>query len=122
MTAQLSKSSTQQLVNSFTDLAVAKGAAIMGDRNAEASRLYWRIDALKNELRSRDGDHRRALAALYAHPDPQVRMEAGLATLAIFPEQARLALQLIRDRKEFPYAGEAGLTLLSLDEGRFKPT
>jgi hypothetical protein len=48
-------------------------------------------------------------------------MEAAMATLAVFPAQAREVLRLICDRNEFPHAGEAGLTLLYLDRGEFKP-
>jgi hypothetical protein len=120
-TADISRRTTQQLVEQFLALALAKGNAIMGDQNTKASRLFWRLDAVETELRSREGDQRRALAELYDHRDPQVRMEAAMATLAVFPNEARGVLQLIRDRKEFPHAGEAGLTLLHLDRGEFKP-
>ncbi|MGM4892623.1 DUF2019 domain-containing protein [Tardiphaga sp. 538_B7_N1_4] len=120
-TKDLKSVPTEQLADDFLALAIAKGEAIMGDQTAQANRLYWRIDAVRKELKAREGDQRRFLARFYSHRDPQVRMEAAMATLAIFPEQAREVLQSIRDRKEFPHAGEAGLTLLYLDRGEFKP-
>ena len=117
----LSDLTTQQLVDNFLALAIARGEAIMGFENAKANRLYWRIDAIKKELRTREGDQRRLVSTFYSHRDPQVRLEAAMATLAIFPEQARAVLQLIMDRSEFPQAGDAGFTLLCLDRGEFKP-
>jgi hypothetical protein len=44
-----------------------------------------------------------------------------MATLVVFPEEARAALQMIIDRDEFPQAGNAGFTLLYLSDGRFTP-
>lgn len=117
----ISRQRVQELVEQFEALSLAKGAAIMGSQIAKANRLYWQIDALKKELKSRDGDQRRALHALYSHPNPQVRLEAADATLAVLPAEARAALQMIIDRHEFPQAGDAGFTLLYLSDGRYVP-
>ena len=119
---QLDRMTTDQLAERFLALALAKGDAIMGDENAKANRIYWKIDAILKELKARAGDQRRVLAALYDHRDPSVRLEAATATLAIFPETARKVLQWICDRKEFPFAGDAGSKLDSLRTGFYKPT
>ena len=111
-----------QLAERFLALALAKGDAIMGGENAKASRIYWKIDAILNELKVREGDQRRMLIEFYQHRDPSVRLEAAEATLAICPEAAKQVLQLICDRKEFPFAGDAGLTLMYVKDGRYKPT
>lgn len=111
-----------ELVEKFTELAIAKGKAIMGDENAKANRIYWQIDAVKKELKAREGDQRRMLTVLYRHRDPSVRLEAAGATLAIFPEDAQNVLQFICDNKEFPFAGDAGFTLLNFKSGFYKPT
>ncbi|CAN5416134.1 hypothetical protein BH11PSE4_BH11PSE4_25540 [soil metagenome] len=110
-----------QLVEQFRALALAKSEAIATERATRYNRLYWKLDAVEKELRSRKGDQRRALALLYDHPNPQVRLDAAIATLVVFPDQARAALQMIIDRDEFPQAGNAGFTLLYLKEGRFVP-
>ena len=44
-----------------------------------------------------------------------------MATLVIFPDDARATLQEIIDRREFPQAADAGQTLLYLKDGRFFP-
>jgi hypothetical protein len=111
----------QELVEQFLALSLAKGTAIMRGEIAKANRLYGKIDAIKKELRSREGDQRRALRILYDHPNPQVRLEAANATLVALPDEARAALQMICDRHEFPQAGDAGFTLLYLSDGRYVP-
>jgi hypothetical protein len=76
---------------------------------------------VEEELKARDGDQRRALLDLYDHPNAQVRLNAAKATLAVAPESARRMLQTMADSREFPQAGDAGMTLDSLDRGIFKP-
>lgn len=110
-----------QLAEQFEVLALEKSNAINEGRNAKYNRLYWRLNAVEKELRARQGDQRRSLAPLYDHPNPQVRLDAAMATLVIFPDEARAALQMIIDRREFPQAIDAGFTLLYLKEGRFTP-
>ena len=119
--ANLAGQTTPQLVEQFRILALAKGEANVGGEIAKFTRLYWRLDAIEKELRSRAGDQRSALVELYRHPNPQVRLEAAMATLAVFPDEAKAALQMIIDRNEFPQAGDAGFTLLNISEGQFTP-
>ena len=113
--------SVSQLVAQFQALALAKSDAIATGQNAKYSRLYWRLDAVEKELRSREGDQRRALIELYSHPNPQVRLDAAMATLVVFPNEARAALQMIIDRREFPQAADARQTLLYMSDGRYTP-
>ena len=117
----ISNQTVPQLLERFEALSLAKGEALVEGQIAKVTRLYWKIDALKKELKSRDGDQRRALHALYDHPNPQVRLESAEATLAVLQAEARAALQMIIDRKEFPQAGHAGFTLLYLSDGRYVP-
>jgi len=42
-------------------------------------------------------------------------------TLAVAPETARNALQVIADSKFYPQAGDAGMLLRGLDDGSFHP-
>jgi hypothetical protein len=65
-------------------------------------------------LKSRPGDGRNALRRLYQHKNAQVRLTA--------PEAARHVLQEIKRWQEFPQALDAGMTLIALDDGTFKPT
>ena len=52
----------------------------------------------------------------------QVRVKAAKATLAIAPQAARLQLEAIRDSKWQPAALEAGMSIINLDRGIYKPT
>jgi hypothetical protein len=113
---------TEQLVQLFAAVALAQDEAMLMDDDAEVNRLFWQLDAIKQELKSRDGDQRRALLRLYDHPNAQVRLKAVKGTLAVAPEAARRMLQIIADSKEYPQAGEAGMSLYNLDEGIFKPS
>ena len=111
-----------QLVERFEAIALAQDDALMDRDNARFSRLFRQMEDVKTELRSRSGDQRRALTALYDHPNPQVRLKAAKATLAVEPQAARRLVEAIAESHEFPQAGDAGMTLLALDRGTFKPT
>jgi uncharacterized protein DUF2019 len=75
----------------------------------------------KEDLRTRDGDQRRALLRLYDHPNAQVRLKAAKTTLAVAPEAARRTLQAIVDSLEYPQEGAAGMMLDDIDAGSFVP-
>ena len=92
------------------------------DDNATFGRLFEQMDAVKEELKRRPGDQRHALIDLHNHPNVQVRLKSAIATLAIVPDKARRLLQVIADSREYPQAGDAGMTLYSLEQGIFKPT
>lgn len=119
---QLSDVSVDELVRRFVELAVQQDGAILSNAQAEVNRIYWRLDALKNELKARPGDRRSALLPLYNHENMQVRVKAAKATLAIAPEAARAQLEAIRASGWQPQALEAGMSLWNLDRGVYKPT
>jgi cytochrome c oxidase assembly protein Cox11 len=111
-----------QLVKRFENLALEQDKAELGFDTAEVNRIYWQLDAIKNELKSREGDQRHVLLALYEHPNPQVRLKAAKATLAIAPQEGRAVLQAIVDAKIDPQRLEAGMSLWNLETGVYKPT
>jgi hypothetical protein len=80
------------------------------------------MEEVKGELKARAGDERRALLRLYDHPNAQVRLKAVKATLAVAPERARRMLEIIAESREYPQAGDAGMTIDALDQGIFRPT
>jgi Domain of unknown function (DUF2019) len=112
----------EQLVELFTAITLSQDEAIRMDNSAKFNRLFNEMEAVKQELKSRDGDQRQALLRLYDHPNAQVRLKAVKATLAVAPEAARRMLKAIADSSEFPQAGEAGMSLVNLERGIFKPT
>jgi hypothetical protein len=114
--------SVDQLLERFTAIALQQDQALLMDEIARFNKLYDEMDAVKIELKRRPGDQRRALLALYDHPNIQVRLEAAVGTLAVEPAPARELLQTIASSREYPQAGDAGMTLVNLDRGIFKPT
>ena len=119
---KLKTASVEDLVALFAGIAVQQNAALENIRNSEYNRLYGMMEKIEAQLKSRDGDQRRALMPLYNHPNPTVRFKAAMATFALAPRAARDVLQLIKDRKEFPIAMNASQMLSAMDEGRYIPT
>ena len=122
MRAKLRNMSTEDLVDRFVRIALDQDRPVRRDDNATFGRLFEQMDAVKEELKRRPGDQRRALIDLHNHPNVQVRLKSAIATLAIVPDKARRLLQVIADSREYPQAGDAGMTLYSLEQGIFKPT
>ena len=119
---QIPARSAPELVSRFQQCGLEQDKALLYDEIAKYNRLYREMDAIKNELKSRPGDQRAALLPLLNHPNPQVRYRAGAATLAVAPREARRALELIVAARQFPQAGDIGMLLSAIDEGRYTPT
>jgi Domain of unknown function (DUF2019) len=111
-----------QLVELFAEITREQDRAIAKDDNAKYNRLFSRMDAVEQELKGRDRDQRRALMRLYTDSNAQVRLAAARATLAVAPDDARRLLRAIADSHENPQAGDAGMSLVNLERGIFKPT
>lgn len=120
--AKLSAMTVDQLVKRFVEIAQEQDEALLMNDTAKFNALYWQMDAVKEELKMRVGDQRRALLSLYNHPNMQVRVKAAKATLAIAPQAARTALEAIKASEWQPQALEADMSLWNLDRGIFKPT
>jgi hypothetical protein len=118
----LTRLSADELVQRFADLSAQHGDAIYHWETARANRIYPKIQAVADELKSREGDQRARLLRLYDHPNIFVRLKAAKATLAVEPLVAREAIQRIADSKERPAAFEAGMSLAMLDEGIYTPS
>jgi ParB-like chromosome segregation protein Spo0J len=119
---KLEELSVDELVDHFVEIGLAQDKADLYGEIAKFNRLFEQMQDVVQELRSRAGDQRRALLALYDHPNLQVRLKAVKNSLALAPGEGRRVLQAIRESRDYPYAGEAGMTLRALDEGIFKPT
>lgn len=118
---ELRNLTVDELVGRFAAIAVEQDNAELLDDNAKFTRLYWEMDAITSELKSRADDQRRALVTLFEHPNMQVRLTAAKATLAVAPQAARQLLQAITSSRCYPQAGDAGMCLVALDRGIFVP-
>jgi hypothetical protein len=114
--------SVDQLVERFTAITLDQDKALLRNEIARFNRLFDQMEAVKQELKGRAGDQRRALLPLYDHPNAQVRLKAVKASLAVAPEAALRMLKAIAESREYPQAGEAGMSLYNLERGIFKPT
>jgi hypothetical protein len=110
-----------QLVEYFTAIALAQDQAMRIDDNAAFNRLFFQMEAVEEELKRRKGDQRSALLRLLDHPNAQVRLKSAIATLALAPQAARQALQVISDRQEYPQAADARGMMRAVDDGTFIP-
>lgn len=119
---RLDAMSVDQLVERFAAVTVAQDDAILGRESAKFNRLYDRMQEVSDELNVRPGDERRALMKLYEYPNMQVQLQAAKFTLAVAPLEARRKLESIAASEWYPQAGDAGMSLLNLDRGLFKPT
>ena len=120
--AQLGDLPVSQLVERFVSIALAQHEALDMENYSKFNRLYSEMEAVRQELKSRPGDQRRALLSLLSHSNAQVRLKAAITTLALAPLASRQALQLIWDRKEFPQAADALGMIRAIDNGRYVPT
>jgi cytochrome c oxidase assembly protein Cox11 len=119
---KLAKLSVEQLVQQYVELAVEQDMYLLAGPQKMINKLFWKLCAIEDELKSRAGDQRSALLPLYGHKNRQVQVKAAKATLAIAPAAARALLQAIRDSGWQPQALEAGMSLWNLDRGVYKPT
>jgi hypothetical protein len=110
-----------QLVDRFVEISLAQDKAILYDEIAKFNRLFSQEMAVDQELKTRPGDRRRLLLRLFDHENAQVRLNAAKATLAVAPAAAREALENLANSKQFPQAGDAGMSLTNLDRGIYKP-
>lgn len=114
--------SNAEIVKLFEQLCIEQYAAMERNEHARTNRLILRTWALATELKSRPGDQRRALMALFGHPNMQVRLTAARANLAVDYIASRCELQAIVDAQWFPQSGDAGMTLHHLDSGFYRPS
>jgi cytochrome c oxidase assembly protein Cox11 len=117
----LANMTTEQLVQLFADMSVQQDVALLCRMQREVNRIFWKLEEIESELKSRPGDQRSALLPLFNHKNMQVRVKAAKATLAIAPEAARAQLEAIRVSGWQPQALEAGMSLGFLDDGVYKP-
>jgi uncharacterized protein YdcH (DUF465 family) len=107
--------SVPDLVDRFATIALEQDRALLYSEIAKFNRLFEKMNQVEAELKSRSGDQRRALKALYEHPNAQVRLKAAPATLGVMTKGARALIEEIANSRKFPQAGDAGMTLDALD-------
>lgn len=115
-------STVPDLVALFIALGLNQYQARLRNEQKRLNRATLEMFDVCEELKARAGDQRSALLSLYSHPNLQVRLMAAKLTLAVAPAAAKQLLQEIADSKEYPQAGDAGMSLWALKQGIFWPT
>ncbi len=119
---RIAKLSDDRLLEEFTAIGLRQDEALLRNAISRFNRLFDQREAIEAELKCRPGDQRRILMRLYEHENAQVRLNAAKATLAVAPVEARQLLEAIAASRRFPQAGDAGMSLINLDNGIYKPT
>lgn len=114
---KLENSTVEQLVGRFAAICLDQDQALLYSEIAKFNQLYGQMVAVREELKRRPGDQRRALLALYDHENAQVRLQAARASLAVAPDAARKLIETIAKSRTRPQAGDAGMTISNLDRG-----
>jgi hypothetical protein len=118
---KLKSITVDQLVDRFAEIGVAQDEAELYGEHKKFRRLFNQMHDVDQELRRRGLQARLALLRLFDHPNMQVRLQAAKWSLGVAPEAARQVIESISESNWFPQAGDAGMTLSSLDSGIFKP-
>jgi hypothetical protein len=118
----LTNMSVEALIDRFADIGAAQDKALLDDEIGKFNQLFDQLEAVEKELKSRNGDQRRVLTPLYRHANMQVLLNAAKATLAVAYPEALATLRAIAGSGWHPQAGDAGMSLLNLERGIFKPT
>src|SRR4051795_7163178 len=110
-----------ELAQRFLWLTLAQYEARFPSQTAKYNRLYHEMRDVRDELKRREGDQRRALLPLINHQNAQVRLMAASSLLTIFPDRAKRALESVRDSRIVPPAANAEGLLVGLENGSFVP-
>jgi hypothetical protein len=117
----LDELSISELVQRFLSLTLGQYEAERQSDNAKYNRLYAEMRMVRNELKHREGDQRRALLPYINHENAQVRLMAASSLLTIVPDRAKRALESVRDSGIVPQSVDAGFLLDGLKDGSFVP-
>lgn len=118
---KISEQCREALIEAFVESSLAQDRAELYGEISMYNRLFKKIQAITEELKSRAGDERRFLLPLLGHNNGQVRLNATHAILAIAPEAGRESLRQIAMTAPIPHNQNAKATLRHLTSGFYKP-
>ncbi len=118
---ELDSLTEEQLVERFTDISLRQYDVLQIHDTKTYTKLFHRLHAVAGVLRKRGLDARRALLPLLAHENAQVRLNAVHELLAIEPLRARATLAALAKFAPRPQRLPAGMALMRLDSGEYKP-
>jgi hypothetical protein len=122
MTKDLGAVPTEQLVAAYVDLSLHEDDATLRNQVGRGNRAVRQRMKIEGVLRARGMHARRALVPLLKHPSAQVRLNSAKDLLAVVPAEARATLEELATHGPGDQRGSAGMCLLLMDDGTFKPT
>ena len=121
-TRNLQTATNDDLVATYVAISQQEDEAMLRNDIVGGTRLVYRRKEVDDVLRARGIQARRMLLPLLAHANAQVRLNAAKHLLAVVPTEARATLEDLAAHGPGQQRGSAGMCLLLLDEGTFKPT
>ena len=122
MTREFAVLSIERLIRIYEGVSVEEFDALeLGDMPL-VRKLFDKLESIDREIRARGVEARRKMVQLLSHHNPQVRINAAKALLAIAPQEARSALELLASRGPSIQRLDARMCIRHLEEGVFKPT
>ena len=120
--APLSDMTIAQLVSIFESIALAQDEALAKYRPISVyNRLFDQMREVAAELKSRQGDQRRALVPLMNSRNLQVKLKTAITVLPVAYGPARAMLEHIKALQVYPEAANAAEILKDLDNGSHNP-
>jgi hypothetical protein len=116
MDGNLKDMSVKQLVDRFAEIGIGEAKALLYDDFDKFAELFSDMEAVGAELARRGPAAELELLSLYNHPNVQVQLKAAIYTAVEAPVAARSKVEAIASSKDFPQAGDAGMTLRSWNE------
>ena len=117
----LSELSSQDLVQMYEQIVLQQDESFKNERIALFNKQYGDREAIKEELRSRPGDQREMLAALFKSKKSWVCICVARDTFGLNEARSRMHMQYVADHSLGRYRGEARSALGAWDRG-FRPT
>jgi Domain of unknown function (DUF2019) len=122
MTKDIIEMPTEQMVSEYVALCLDEDDATLRNQTVRANRAVRQRMKIESVLRARGIHARRALLPLLRHPSAQVRLNSAKELLAVVPVEARATLEELAAHGPGDQRGSAGMCLLLMDKGTFKPT
>jgi len=127
----LANLSNEQLIDAYIDLSRQQGVATRKEDIRKYNRLFDKVAAIERELRKRGDDVRKALLipllklssgeSRIDYEAAQRRYNAAMELMAVAPDPAKATLEELAESALQDYVVRAGMALLNLERGRWKP-
>lgn len=129
--SDLATQSNEQLIDLYVDLSRQQGAAMEKEDTRKYNRLYDKVGAVRRELRKRGDDVRQKTLipllkrapgeSVLDYSSSQRRYNAAMDLMAIAPDLAKATLEELANSPLQDYRVHAGMAMLDLERGIWKP-